>query len=46
MSALAYLTLTTLKNRLRGVFRSPAKLIYSVIVVALLVFVVVSLPTS
>ncbi len=40
MSALAYLTLTTLKNRVRGVFRSPAKLIYSVIVVALLAFVV------
>ena len=40
MSALAYLTLTTLKNRLKGIFRSPAKLIYSVIVIALLVFVV------
>ena len=41
MSALAYLTLTTLKNRLRGLFRSPAKLIYAIVVVALLVFVVV-----
>ena len=40
MSALAYLTLTTLRNRVKGVFRSPAKLIYSIIVVALLVFVV------
>ena len=40
MSALSYLTLTQLKNRIRGVFRSPAKLIYAVIVIALLVFVV------
>ena len=40
MSALTYLTLTQFKNRIRGVFRSPAKLIYAVIVAALLVLVV------
>ena len=40
MSALSYLTLTQLKNRVRGVFRSPAKLIYAIIVVALLALVV------
>ena len=40
MSALTYLTLTQLKNRVKGVFRSPAKLIYAVIIVALLVLVV------
>ena len=40
MSALAYLTLATLKNRLRGVLRSPVKLLYGVIVIALLAFVV------
>ena len=40
MSALSYLTLTQLKNRVKGVFRSPAKLIYAIIVVALLALVV------
>ncbi len=40
MSALTYLTLTQFKNRIRGVFRSPAKLIYAIIVIALLAFVV------
>ena len=40
MSALSYLTLTQLKNRVKGVFRSPAKLIYTLIVVALLALVV------
>ncbi len=42
MSALTYLTLTQFKNRIRGVFRSPAKLIYAIIVIALLAFVVLA----
>ena len=42
MSALAYLTLTTLKNRVRGVLRSPAKLIYAIVVIALLALVVIA----
>ena len=41
MSALAYLTLTQFKNRVKGMFRSPAKLIYAIIVAALLVLVMV-----
>ena len=40
MSALTYLTLTQFKNRIRGLVRSPAKLIYAIIVVALLGLVV------
>lgn len=40
MSALTYLTLTQLKNRIRSLVRSPAKLIYSVIVLALLGLVI------
>ena len=40
MSALAYLTRTKLKNQIRGIFRSPAKLIYALVMLALLVFVV------
>ena len=42
MSALAYLTLTQFKNRVKGMFRSPAKLIYAIIVAALLVLVIVA----
>ncbi len=42
MSALTYLTLTKLKNQIKGLFRSPAKMIYTVIMVALLVFVIVA----
>lgn len=42
MSALAYLTLTKLKNQIKGLFRSPAKIIYTVIMIALLVFVFVA----
>lgn len=42
MSALTYLTLTALKNRARGILRSPAKLIYTLVIVALLALVVVS----
>ena len=42
MSALAYLTLTQFKNRVKGMFRSPVKLIYALVVVALLVLVIVA----
>lgn len=42
MSALTYLTLTQFKNRIRGLVRSPAKLIYSIVVIALLVLVIVA----
>lgn len=42
MSALAYLTLTQFKNRVKGMFRSPVKLIYAIIVAALLVLVIVA----
>lgn len=41
MSALVYLTLTKFKNQIKGLFRSPAKIIYSIIMLALLVFVIV-----
>lgn len=40
MSALNYLTLTQFKNRVKGIFRSPAKLIYTIFIIALLVFVI------
>lgn len=42
MSAIAYLTLAQLKNRIKNLFRSPAKLIYAIIMLALLVLVAVS----
>ena len=42
MSALAYLTLATLKNRVRGLFRSPAKLIYAIFLLAMLVLLLFS----
>ena len=42
MSALTYLTLTQFKNRIRGLVHSPAKLIYSIVVIALLVLVIVA----
>ena len=37
MSPLSYLLFTRFKNQIKGVFRSPAKLIYAVILIALLV---------
>lgn len=40
MSALSYLTLTQLKNRVKGVFRSPAKLIYTIFIFAMVVLVI------
>lgn len=42
MSALTYLTLTQLKNRFKGIFRSPAKLIYTIFLLAMLVLVLFS----
>ena len=41
MSPLSYLLFTRFKNQIKGVFRSPAKLIYAVILIALLVLVIV-----
>ena len=40
MSALTYLTLTRLKNGIRDLLRKPARLIYVVFLLALLVFAV------
>lgn len=42
MSALTYLTLTKLKNRFKGIFRSPAKLIYAIFLLAMLVLLLFS----
>lgn len=42
MSALNYLTLTQFKNRVKGIFRSPAKLIYAIFLLAMLVLVLFS----
>ena len=41
MSPLAYLLFTRFKNQIKGIFRSPAKLIYAVILIALMVLVVI-----
>ena len=40
--ALTYLTMTKLKNQLRSILKSPAHLIYGVIMIALLVFMAFS----
>ena len=41
MSPLSYLLFTRFKNQIKGVFRSPAKLIYAIVLIALMVLVVV-----
>lgn len=41
MSPLSYLLFTRFKNQIKGIFRSPAKLIYAVVLIALLVLVVI-----
>ncbi|MEE0696904.1 MAG: putative ABC exporter domain-containing protein [Oscillospiraceae bacterium] len=41
MSPLSYLLFTRFKNQIKGIFRSPAKLIYAVILIALMVLVVI-----
>ena len=45
MSALTYLTLTRLKNGIRDLLRKPARLIYVVFLLALLVFAVQGIPS-
>jgi hypothetical protein len=42
MGGLTYLTLTKLKNLIKSVFRSPAKLITGIILIAMLVLVILS----
>ena len=41
MSPLSYLLFTRFKNQIKGVFRSPAKLIYAIALIAVMVLVVV-----
>ena len=41
MSPLSYLLFTRFKNQIKGIFRSPAKLIYAVVLIALLVLGVI-----
>lgn len=41
MSPLSYLLFTRFKNQIKGIFRSPAKLIYAVVLIALLVLVLI-----
>lgn len=41
-SALVYLTLKKLKNQIKGIFKSPAKLVYALVMIALLALVIFS----
>lgn len=41
MSPLSYLLFTRFKNQIKGVFQSPAKLIYAIVLIAVMVLVVV-----
>lgn len=41
-SPLVYLTLKKLKNQIKGIFKSPAKLVYAIVMIALLALVIFS----